>query len=143
MTTAAMRTGTRGSSIAIILGGALIVPQSSARAAASTTLSVPGVGLMDAEVKDLSCKGIPGSFSATVDDNKTTAALTSSAARGGGYATVTITETGADGTKVTTDFTRTLIASVQQDAAGAKPQMTINVKYVSCKATETTPAKKM
>jgi hypothetical protein len=141
MTTAAMRTVTRGVWIVIILGVALIVPQSAARAAASTTLSVPGVGLMDVEVKNLSCKGIAGSFSATVDDNKATAALTSSAARGGGYATMTITETAADGTKVTTDFTRTLIARVQQDAAGAKPQMTINVKYVSCKVTDTTPAK--
>jgi hypothetical protein len=143
MTTAATPTGTRGLSIVIVTGAALIVPQAAALAGASTTLSIPGVGSMDSEVKNLSCKGSAGSFSATVDDNKATAALTSSAARSGGYATMTITETAADGTKVTTDFTRTLIASVQQAAAGAKPQMTINVKYVSCKATETTPAKKM
>jgi hypothetical protein len=143
MTTAVRRTGTRGLSIVIVTGAALIVPQGAARAAGSTTLDVPGVGSMDADVKNLSCKGSGGSFSATVDDNKATAALFSSAARGEGYATMTITETAANGTKVTTDFTRTVIASVQQDTAGAKPQMTIDVKYASCKTTEITPAKKM
>jgi hypothetical protein len=144
MTTAAMRTGTRGLSIVIVTGAALIVAQAAARAASSTTLNVPGVGSMNADVKNLSCKGSAGLFSATVDDNKATAALTSTAARSAGYSTMTITETAADGTKVTTDFTRTMITSVQQDPAGAKtPQMTINVEYASCKTTETTPPKKM
>ena len=139
-----MRTGTRGLSIVIVTGAALIVPQAAARAAGSATLDIPGVGSLGADVTNLSCKGSAGSFSATVDDNKATAALTSSAARSDGYATMTLTETAADGTKVTTDFTRTIITSVQQTTAGAKtPQLTINVKYASCKATETAPAKKM
>jgi hypothetical protein len=141
--TADTRLGMRDLSMVIVTGAALIMPQAAARAAGSTTLDVPGLGSMDANVKNLSCNGGAGSFSATVDDNKSTTALASSAARGDGYATMTITETAADGTKVTTDLTRTLVANVQQNIAGAKtPQMTIDVKYTSCKTTETTPAKK-
>ena len=82
-------------SIVIVTGAALIVPQAAARAAGSATLDIPGVGSLGADVTNSSCKGSAGSFSATVDDNKATAALTSSAARSDGYATMTLTETAA------------------------------------------------